>query len=206
MPGFDGNVKTDRRSLFAAQKQQVSVPTLTPCDNRTAQKASRKTPNTTDTPMLSWLLNTTLMAVPFLIPVVIFMIARRRGFRWPIQKTLLGVAFLFYAASLLAFTVTAWQSNDPRVFFLAFYGLTEEPSAATLTGYALQGLAVVALMFVVNWKTIMLYKGVDDGSAQTAKILEKMKAKTEPAEAKPEEKTKEKAEEKQEEQPGDKKA
>ena len=61
-------------------------------------------------------------------------------------------------------------------------------------------------MFVVNWKTIMLYKGVDDGSAQTAKILEKMKAKTEPAEAKPEEKTKEKAEEKQEEQPGDKKA
>lgn len=127
--------------------------------------------------MLSWLLNTTLMAIPFLIPVVIFLIARFKGFRWPIQKTLFGVAFLFYAASLIAFSVTAWQSGDPRVFFLAFYGLTESPSASTMTGYALQGLAVVALMFVVNWKTIMLYKGVDDGSGKTATLLAKIRGK-----------------------------
>jgi uncharacterized membrane protein len=112
--------------------------------------------------MLAWLVKTVLIAVPFALPVLIFMIAKKIGFRWRAQKLLLSLALAVYALSLFAFAMHARASGvDPGEFFRAFYGSPVSVSHWCMAGYVGQILAVVCLLFVVNWKTVRLFYGED---------------------------------------------
>ena len=86
--------------------------------------------------MLNWLIGTLFMAFPLLLPIFILMIARKIGYRWPAQRLFMRVA-------------------------LAFYGAASDATLLYYLGLACQILAIVALMFVVNWKVIRLYYGED---------------------------------------------
>lgn len=133
--------------------------------------------------MPDWLLNTFILAVntllialPLLAPLLVLLIARRRGLRWPAQKKLLWASLGFWMLSLAIFAAEAFVQGAPQVFFKAFYGEFEELSTLVFCGYAAQLLALIALLLVVNWKTILLYRGIDDGDPRTAALAAKLRA------------------------------
>jgi hypothetical protein len=121
--------------------------------------------------MLAWLVKTVLIAVPFALPVLIFLLAKKIGFRWRAQKLMLSLALAVYALSLLAFAMhTRAAGADPGEFFRAFYGSPIATSHWCMAGYVGQILAVVCLLFVVNWKTVRLFYGEDvDADTEGAK-------------------------------------
>ena len=113
--------------------------------------------------MLGWLFNTLLLATPFLAPVLILMIARARGYAWPAQRRLVRAALVFYALGLAAFAAEAWQSGQSGLFFQAYYGqMPDGPTTLVRAGYGMLCLAIISLMFAVNWKTVRLFRGLAD--------------------------------------------
>lgn len=109
--------------------------------------------------MLEWLIGTLMTAFPFILPVIILLIGRVRGYRWPIQRVLTMLALAAYAAGLFFFSVHTWTTGIPESFFLAFYGKPLERDIWCMLGYGGQFAAVVALLFAVNWRVIRLYSG-----------------------------------------------
>lgn len=121
--------------------------------------------------MLAWLVKTVLIAVPFALPVLVFLLAKKIGFRWAAQKLFLNLALAVYALSLLAFVLHVRDAGvDPAEFFRAFYGNPVSLTPWCTAGYIGQILAVVCLLFVVNWKTVRLFYGEDvDADTEGAK-------------------------------------
>lgn len=112
--------------------------------------------------MLDWLIGTSVIAFPFLIPVVVLMIGRIVGYQWRIQRLLVSVAIMFYAVSLFGFIAhTSMLGLSLQEFFNAYYGKPEARTVAYYVGLTGQALAVITLMFVVNWKVVRLFKGED---------------------------------------------
>ena len=103
--------------------------------------------------MLDWLIGTSVIAFPFLIPVVVLMIGRIVGYQWRIQRLLVSVAIMFYGVSLFGFIAhTSMLGLSLQEFFNAYYGKPEARTVAYYVGLTGQALAVITLMFVVNWK------------------------------------------------------
>ena len=74
------------------------------------------------------------------------------------QRTAMKFAWGFYGLSLAAFLGHALTLGAGlQEFFLAFWGAPGTMGAWCYAGYAFQALAVIALMVVVNWDTIMLF-------------------------------------------------
>lgn len=112
--------------------------------------------------MLDWLIGTSVISFPFLIPVVVLMIGRIVGYQWRIQRLLVSVAIMFYAVSLFGFIAhTSMLGLSLQEFFNAYYGKPEARTVAYYVGLTGQALAVITLMFVVNWKVVRLFKGED---------------------------------------------
>ena len=57
--------------------------------------------------MLDWLIGTSVIAFPFLIPVIVLLIGRIVGYQWRIQRLLVSVAIMFYAVALFGFIAHA---------------------------------------------------------------------------------------------------
>ena len=107
--------------------------------------------------MLNWLIGTLFMAFPLLLPIFILMIARKIGYRWPAQRLFMRVALAFYAISLVLIGGHAAETGlGLQEFFNAYYGAASDATLLYYLGLACQILAIVALMFVVNWKVIRL--------------------------------------------------
>ena len=105
--------------------------------------------------MLNWLIGTLFMAFPLLLPIFILMIARKIGYRWPAQRLFMRVALAFYAISLVLIGGHAAETGlGLQEFFNAYYGAASDATLLYYLGLACQILAIVALMFVVNWKVI----------------------------------------------------
>lgn len=112
--------------------------------------------------MLNWLIGTLFMAFPLLLPIFILMIGRKIGYRWPAQRLFMRVALAFYAISLVLIGGHAAETGlGLQEFFNAYYGAASDSTLLYYLGLACQILAIVALMFVVNWKVIRLYYGED---------------------------------------------
>lgn len=112
--------------------------------------------------MLDWLIGTSVIAFPFLIPVIVLLIGRIVGYQWRIQRLLVSVAIMFYAVALFGFIAHANTLGlTLQEFFNAYYGKPEARTTAYYVGLTGQALAVITLMFVVNWKVIRLFKGED---------------------------------------------
>lgn len=107
---------------------------------------------------MGFIVSTLLTAFPVILPVIILLIAKLVGYRYPVQKPLMMTALALYALALLAFAAHGWITGlGPGEFFRAYYGHPAERTWACMTGYAGQALAVVALLFVVNWSTVRLF-------------------------------------------------
>ena len=120
--------------------------------------------------MLDWLIGTLVTAFPFLLPIIIHLIGRIVGYRWPVQRLLVSVALAFYSLALMVFAAHAWTVGlGAQEFFNAFYGKPVDRSMLVMCGYGLQTLAIVALLFCVNWRVIRLFYGEDDGMTARAK-------------------------------------
>lgn len=132
--------------------------------------------------MLDWLIGTSVIAFPFLIPVVVLMIGRIVGYQWRIQRLLVSVAIMFYAVSLFSFIAhTSMLGLSLQEFFNAYYGKPEARTVAYYVGLTGQALAVITLMFVVNWKVVRLFKG-EDWKAKKAEPKADAKGEAAPAE------------------------
>ncbi len=132
--------------------------------------------------MLDWLIGTSVIAFPFLIPVVVLMIGRIVGYQWRIQRLLVSVAIMFYAVSLFGFIAhTSMLGLSLQEFFNAYYGKPEDRTVAYYVGLTGQALAVITLMFVVNWKVVRLFKG-EDWKAKKAEPKADAKGEAAPAE------------------------
>ena len=108
--------------------------------------------------MLQFILSTGIIAMPFLIPVVILICLRFWPMKQDGQRTAMKFAWGFYGLSLAAFLGHALTLGAGlQEFFLAFWGAPGTMGAWCYAGYAFQALAVIALMVVVNWDTIMLF-------------------------------------------------
>ena len=125
--------------------------------------------------MLSLLFNTLLTAFPFLLPIVILLIAKKTGFRYKQQRP------FFYGLALAAFAAHAVSAGGgAQEFFRAYYGSPVEKTMLCYGGFLGQGLAVVALLFVVNWSTVELFfMKPGKQTAQTNKAEDKTESKTE---------------------------
>lgn len=107
---------------------------------------------------MGFIISTLLTGFPVILPVIVLLIARLVGYRYPVQKPLMMAALAFYALGLIAFAVHGWTTGlGPAEFFRAYYGHPTEQTLACKAGYAGQALAVVALLFVVNWSTVRLF-------------------------------------------------
>ena len=74
------------------------------------------------------------------------------------------VALAFYAISLVLIGGHAAETGlGLQEFFNAYYGAASDATLLYYLGLACQILAIVALMFVVNWKVIRLYYGEGGG-------------------------------------------
>ena len=132
--------------------------------------------------MLDWLIGTSVISFPFLIPVVVLMIGRIVGYQWRIQRLLVSVAIMFYAVSLFGFIAhTSMLGLSLQEFFNAYYGKPEARTVAYYVGLTGQALAVITLMFVVNWKVVRLFKG-EDWKAKKAEPKADAKGEAVPAE------------------------
>ena len=132
--------------------------------------------------MLDWLIGTSVISFPFLIPVVVLMIGRIVGYQWRIQRLLVSVAIMFYAVSLFGFIAhTSMLGLSLQEFFNAYYGKPEARTVAYYVGLTGQALAVITLMFVVNWKVVRLFKG-EDWKAKKAEPNADAKGEAAPAE------------------------
>lgn len=132
--------------------------------------------------MLDWLIGTSVISFPFLIPVVVLMIGRIVGYQWRIQRLLVSVAIMFYAVSLFGFIAhTNMLGLSLQEFFNAYYGKPEARTVAYYVGLTGQALAVITLMFVVNWKVVRLFKG-EDWKAKKAEPKADTKGEAAPAE------------------------
>ena len=132
--------------------------------------------------MLDWLIGTSVISFPFLIPVVVLMIGRIVGYQWRIQRLLVSVAIMFYAVSLFGFIAhTSMLDLSIQEFFNAYYGKPEARTVAYYVGLTGQALAVITLMFVVNWKVVRLFKG-EDWKAKKAEPKADAKGEAAPAE------------------------
>ncbi len=132
--------------------------------------------------MLDWLIGTSVISFPFLIPVVVLMIGRIVGYQWRIQRLLVSVAIMFYAVSLFGFIAhTSMLGLSLQEFFNAYYGKPEARTVAYYVGLTGQALAVITLMFVVNWKVVRLFKG-EDWKAKKAEPKADAKGEAAPAE------------------------
>lgn len=107
---------------------------------------------------MQFILQTLLTAFPFILPIFILLIAKKVGFRYPQQRPFFRAAFVLYGAALVAFAAHAFTFGDGAAeFFRAYYGSPVEKTTLCYLGFLGQGLAVVALLFVVNWNTIELF-------------------------------------------------
>ena len=132
--------------------------------------------------MLDWLIGTSVISFPFLIPVVVLMIGRIVGYQWRILRLLVSVAIMFYAVSLFGFIAhTSMLGLSLQEFFNAYYGKPEARTVAYYVGLTGQALAVITLMFVVNWKVVRLFKG-EDWKAKKAEPKADAKGEAAPAE------------------------
>lgn len=132
--------------------------------------------------MLDWLIGISVIAFPFLIPVVVLMIGRIVGYQWRIQRLLVSVAIMFYAVSLFGFIAhTSMLGLSLQEFFNAYYGKPEARTVAYYVGLTGQALAVITLMFVVNWRVVRLFKG-EDWKAKKAEPKADAKGEAAPAE------------------------
>lgn len=131
--------------------------------------------------MLSLLFNTLLTAFPFLLPIVILLIAKKTGFRYKQQRPFFIASFVFYGLALAAFAAHAVSAGGgAQEFFRAYYGSPVEKTMLCYGGFLGQGLAVVALLFVVNWSTVELFfMKPGKQTAQTNKAEDKTESKTE---------------------------
>ncbi len=103
------------------------------------------------------LYNTLLTALPFLIPVIVLMIARLRPPAWKPQRFFLRLSLGFYFAALGCFAANAVEEGTPMAFFGAFYGTIPDKTALVFWGYGLVSLATLAMFCVVNWDTVRLF-------------------------------------------------
>ena len=132
--------------------------------------------------MLDWLSGTSVIAFLFLIPVVVLINGRIVGYQWRIQRLLVSVAIMFYAVSLFGFIAhTSMLGLSLQEFFNAYYGKPEARTVAYYVGLTGQALAVITLMFVVNWKVVRLFKG-EDWKAKKAEPKADAKGEAAPAE------------------------
>ena len=108
--------------------------------------------------MLQFILSVGIIAMPFLIPVVILICLRFWPMKYDGQRLAMKFAWGFYGLSLAAFLGHALTlSAGLQEFFLAFWGAPGTMGVWCYAGYAFQALALVSLMCVVNWDTILLF-------------------------------------------------
>lgn len=89
---------------------------------------------------------------------------------------------MFYAVSLFSFIAhTSMLGLSLQEFFNAYYGKPEARTVAYYVGLTGQALAVITLMFVVNWKVVRLFKG-EDWKAKKAEPKADAKGEAAPAE------------------------
>ena len=69
--------------------------------------------------MLSLLFNTLLTAFPFLLPIVILLIAKKTGFRYKQQRPFFIASFVFYGLALAAFAATTYLACPPLAPYVA---------------------------------------------------------------------------------------
>lgn len=112
--------------------------------------------------MLEWLLGTLTTAFPFIVPVIVLMVAQFTGYRWSAQRYFTYLALALYGFSLIAFGIHATGTDDVlNEWFRAFYGTPYEKTTWCLLGFWAQGLAAVSILFAVNWRVIRLFYGED---------------------------------------------
>ncbi|BBF23641.1 hypothetical protein SUTMEG_15320 [Sutterella megalosphaeroides] len=121
-------------------------------------------PHTVPTSMAR-LYNTLLTALPFLIPIVVLMIARLRPPAWKPQRIFLRLSLGLYFAALGCYAANAVEEGTPMAFFGAFYGTIPDKTPLVFWGYGFVILAIVAMFFVVNWDTVRLFTQRKNASA-----------------------------------------
>lgn len=111
------------------------------------------------------LYNTLLTALPFLIPVIVLMIARLRPPAWKPQRIFLRLSLVLYFAALGCFAANAVEEGTPMAFFGAFYGTIPDKTPLVFWGYGFVILAIAAMFCVVNWDTVRLFTQRKNASA-----------------------------------------
>ena len=132
--------------------------------------------------MLSLLFNTLLTAFPFLLPIVILLIAKKTGFRYKQQRPFFIASFVFYGLALAAFAAHAvLAGGGAQEFFRAYYGSPVEKTMLCYGGLPRAGARG-------RWRFSLLSIGVRSSSffmkpgkqtAQTNKAEDKTESKTE---------------------------
>lgn len=103
-------------------------------------------------------LNAGIIAMPILIPLIVLIAMKRWPMKWKGQRIAMRAAWVFYGLALVAFGLHARAcAAGAQEFFLAWWGAAATSTEWAYAGWALQGFAVVALMFVVNWNTVRLF-------------------------------------------------
>lgn len=103
-------------------------------------------------------LNAGIIAMPILIPLIVLIAMKRWPMKWKGQRIAMRAAWVFYGLALVAFGLHARAcAAGAQEFFLAWWGVAATSTEWAYAGWALQGFAVVALMFVVNWNTVRLF-------------------------------------------------
>lgn len=105
---------------------------------------------------MQFILSTLVTALPAILPVFVLMCTRIRPMRFRAQRNLLLLAIAAYAGAIGAFAAhAAGLAGGVAEFYAAFYGTPARMTGWCMAGYAGQGLAVFALMLIVNWTTIL---------------------------------------------------
>lgn len=103
------------------------------------------------------ILNTGVLACPFLFPLAILIFVKRPKFRftWKPQQLFVLLFFVLYAFSLLLFVAHAY-ATQPGVqeFFSAFWGVPVVLTTWCFAAYMAQALSCVALLFALNWGVV----------------------------------------------------
>lgn len=105
-----------------------------------------------------WIVGTLLTAFPWVLPLVILLIAKVKGFSSIRQRRFFWVSLMAYGLALVALLMHCMgEPKGISLFYEVFYRGATPPSVWAYVAYALELVAAVCLLVVINWKTLTLF-------------------------------------------------
>ena len=77
---------------------------------------------------MQFILQTLLTAFPFILPILILLIAKKVGFRYKAQRPFFRAAFVFYGLALAAFALHAYSSGGVNWSTVTLFFMKPEKS------------------------------------------------------------------------------